>query len=165
MRGYVRTSAHGGHHELYSPAHNAMCKRWDTPQKKPAGWWREHQSPYAPEIGCPHREEARTTYWIGTLQESTRERGYAIGGVVWRFSARFWRLDAFLHSLQVRLGRLKSDCPVVPHTCLCGHSLPSTYLVGSKSGHASEGGLTSGGSCFGAVPGALCKVLPLYSSV
>src|SRR4029453_17996240 len=32
MRGYVRTSAHGGHHELYSPAHNAMCKRWDTPE-------------------------------------------------------------------------------------------------------------------------------------
>src|SRR4029453_8795786 len=31
MRGYVRTSAHGGHHELYSPAHNAMCKRGDTP--------------------------------------------------------------------------------------------------------------------------------------
>ena len=31
MRGYVRTSAHGRHHELYSPAHNAMCKRWDTP--------------------------------------------------------------------------------------------------------------------------------------
>ena len=29
----MRTSAHGGHHELYSPAHNAMCKRWDTPEE------------------------------------------------------------------------------------------------------------------------------------
>ena len=31
MRGHVRTSSHGGHHEPYSPVQNTKCKRWDTP--------------------------------------------------------------------------------------------------------------------------------------
>src|SRR5712691_8251625 len=33
MRRHGRTSAHGGHHQPYSPVQNALCKRWDTPQK------------------------------------------------------------------------------------------------------------------------------------
>jgi hypothetical protein len=52
----------------------------------------------------------------------------------WCCFARFLRLYSFLHSLQIRPWILKSDCPVVPHACLCGQSLPNTYLVGSKGG-------------------------------
>ncbi|SRR6266852_3319188 len=37
MRRHGRTSAHGGHHQPYSPVQNALCKRWDTPQKRGDG--------------------------------------------------------------------------------------------------------------------------------
>src|SRR4029434_10920351 len=84
MRGYVRTSAHGGHHELYSPAHNAMCKRWDTPRSvhclKPSS----QSVPCKPLRLATRRErpivrsnckDVASTYAQGRTHLRNRERG------------------------------------------------------------------------------------------